>query len=257
MLLIILGLFWVAILVPVVVRRFRDSGTEKSIHSFRAGHEVMSRQEYSVPPAHRLAALNNEEGPHEAEQRPRLTVVHANDTYQSLETRTSWDEWNDDYDYDRVDAHTRGFEPVNRYVTAYSSVPNEQEVRAEQKFRNNYERPPRFESMKSRRQALFVLLAAAAVVLSVLNLAVGYTFIQDLAVLAWMGLLCYVALALFAVSQGFLFESSLPIRVPQGRRLATVEPMYDDDRDEFDSEFYDAEDDSEWRRESPSRYAVG
>jgi hypothetical protein len=95
------------------------------------------------------------------------------------------------------------------------------------------------------------------VALSVLNLAVGYTFIQDLAVLAWMGLLCYVALALFSVSQGFLFESSLPIRIPQGRRLATVEPMYDDDRDEFDSEFYDADDDSEWRRESPSRYAVG
>lgn len=257
MLLIILGLFWVAILVPVVVRRFRDSGTEKSIHSFHAGHEVLSRQEYSVLPAHRLAAKDHEEIASEDEQRPRLTVVHANDTYRSLETRTSWDEWNDDYDYDRDEQHSQRSEPVNRYVTAYSSVPNEQEVRHEQKMHTSYQRPARFESMKSRRQAFFVLLAAAAVVLSVLNVAVGYTFIQDLAVLAWMGLLCYVALALFAVSQGFLFESSLPIRIPQGRRLAMVEPLYDDDRDEFDSEFYDADEGSEWRRESPSRYALG
>jgi hypothetical protein len=249
-LLIILGLFWVAILVPVVVRRFRDSGTEKSIHSFHVGHEVLSRQEYSVPPAHRLAA-SDYEGDTAPEQRPHLTVVHENDTYRSLESRTSWDEWNDDYDYERDDQHSRRIEPVNRYVTAYSSVPNEQEVR------KHYERPSRFESMKTRRQALFLLLAATAVVLSLLNLAVGYSFIQDLAVLAWMGLLCYVALALFAVSQGFLYESSLPVRIPQGRRLATVEPLYDDDRDQFDSEFYDANDDSEWRRESPSSYAVG
>ena len=40
MLLIILALFWVAILAPVVVRRFRDSGTERSITSFHAEHEV-------------------------------------------------------------------------------------------------------------------------------------------------------------------------------------------------------------------------
>jgi hypothetical protein len=112
-------------------------------------------------------------------------------------------------------------------------------------------------SMKTRRQSVFLLLAASAVALSGLSIVVGYSLLEDLALLAWMGLIFYVALALFAVSQGFLFESSLPIRIPQGRTLATIEPIYYEDVEEFDSEFYDENDDSEWRRESPSRYAVG
>ena len=251
MLLIILGLFWVAILVPVVVRRFRDSGTEKSIHSFHQEHEMLSRQEYSVPPAHRLDPERQDEVFQGLESRPRLTVVHDNDTYRSLETRTSWDEWEDDYDYERDDQHVNRAEPANRYVTAYSSVPNEHEVK------NSYNAPMRHATMKARRQSVFLLLAASAVALSGLSFVVGYSLLEDLALLAWMGLICYVALALFAVSQGFLFESSLPIRIPQGRKLATIEPLYDEDVEEFDSEFYDANDDSEWRRESPSRYAVG
>ena len=255
MLLIILGLFWVAILVPVVVRRFRDSGTEKSIHSFHQEHEMLSRQEYSVPPAHRLEPEPRDEVFQGLESRPRLTVVHENDTYRSLETRTSWDEWDDDYDYEGDEQHINRAEPANRYVTAYSSVPNEHDVR---EVSNSYQAPPRrASSMKARRQSMFLLLAAIAVALSGLSFVVGYSLLEDLAILAWLSLICYVALALFAVSQCFLYESSLPIRIPQGRRLATIEPLYDEDVDEFDSEFYDANDDSEWRRESPSRYAVG
>jgi hypothetical protein len=251
MLLVILGLLWVAILVPVVVRRFRDSGTEKSIHSFHQEHEMMSRQEYSVPPAHRLDPDLPDEVFQDLESRPRLTVVHENDTYRSLETRSSWDEWEDDYDYESDDQHIGRAEPANRYVTAYSSVPNEHEMK------RSYIAPIRRASMKARRQSVFLLLAASAVALSGLSFVVGYSLLEDLALLAWMGLIFYVALALFAVSQGFLFESSLPIRIPQGRRLATIEPIYNDDPEEFDSEFYDANDDSEWRRETPSRYAVG
>src|ERR1700689_1012324 len=124
MLLIVLGLLWVAILVPVVVRRFRDSGTERSIHSFHQEHEMLSRQEYAVPPAHRLDPEPQSEVFQSLESRPRLTVVHENDTYRSLESRSSWDEWQDDYDYDRDDQPMDHVEPVNRYVTAYSSVPN-------------------------------------------------------------------------------------------------------------------------------------
>jgi hypothetical protein len=255
MLLIILGLFWVAILVPVVVRRFRDSGTEKSIHSFHQEHEMMSRQEFSVPPAHRLEPEAQEEVFQGLEPRPRLTVVHDNDTYRSLETRTSWEEWDDDYDYARDDQHIYEHEPTNRYVTAYSSVPSEREVR---EVKDRYHAPTRrTSSMKSRRQVMFLLLAASAVLLSGLSFVVGYSLLEDLALVAWMGLIFYVALALFAVSQGFLFESSLPIRIPQGRKMATIEPLYDKDVEEFGTEFYDAEDDSESRRESPSRYAVG
>ncbi|MGA2969284.1 MAG: hypothetical protein ABSE75_05720 [Acidimicrobiales bacterium] len=251
MLLVILGLLWVAILVPVVVRRFRDSGTEKSIHSFHQEHEMLSRQEYSVSPAHRLDPEPPGEAFQDLESRPRLTVVHEDDTYRSLETRSSWDEWEDDYDYERDEQPANRAETANRYVTAYSSVPNEHEVK------RSYVAPMRRASMKTRRQSVFLLLAASAVALSGLSIVVGYSLLEDLALLAWMGLIFYVALALFAVSQGFLFESSLPIRIPQGRTLATIEPIYYEDVEEFDSEFYDENDDSEWRRESPSRYAVG
>jgi hypothetical protein len=241
----------VAILVPVAVRRFRDSGTEKSIHSFHAEHEVLSRQEYSVPPAHRLDPFEQHDVRLEAEPRPRLTVVHPGDTYSSLESRTSWDEWANDYDYEREDGLSRPAEITNRYVSAYSSVPNEQEVLSA------YDPRMRAGSMKQRRTAVFLLLGAVAIVLSGLNFAVGYSFIEDLAILAWVGLLCYVALALFAVSQGYLYESSLPIRIPQGRRVAGVEPLYGDYDDAYESEFYADEDDEQWRRDSPSRYAVG
>jgi hypothetical protein len=250
-LLIILGIVWVAILVPVAVRRFRDSGTEKSIHSFRAEHEVLSRQEYSVPPAHRLDPFEPQVVPRDAQERPRLTVVHPGDTYGSLESRTSWDEWANDYDYEREDELSRPVEATNRYVSAYSSVPNEQEVL------NTYDPPMRAGSMKARRTSVFLMLGAAAIVLSGVNFAIGYSFIEDLAILAWVGLVCYVALALFAVSQGYLYESSLPVRIPQGRRMATVEPLYGDYDDDFESEFYSESDDEQWRRDSPSRYAVG
>ncbi len=54
MLLIILALFWVALLAPMAIRRLRDGGAERSIQSFHAEHEVLSRQEYAVNPAHRL-----------------------------------------------------------------------------------------------------------------------------------------------------------------------------------------------------------
>jgi hypothetical protein len=54
MLLIVLALFWVALLAPIVIRRFREGGTEKSIQSFHAEHEVLSQQDYLVAPAHRL-----------------------------------------------------------------------------------------------------------------------------------------------------------------------------------------------------------
>ena len=54
MLLIVLALIWVALLAPVVIRRLREGGSEKSIQSFHAEHEVLSRQDYTVAPAHRL-----------------------------------------------------------------------------------------------------------------------------------------------------------------------------------------------------------
>lgn len=250
MLLIILGIFWVAILVPVAVKRFRDNGTEKSIHSFHVEHEMLSRQEYAVAPAHRLDPSDQAEIVPSVAQRPRLTVVHEDDTYRSLESRNSWDEWENDYDYEPEDEQSRP-SATNRYVSAYSSVPSDRDMTNGLVAR----RSP--SSMKARRQILFLSTLAATVALSGIGFVMGYSLVQDLAVLGWVVVLCYVALALFAVSQGYLYESSLPIRIPESRRLATVEPLYLDEYDDEDEEFYDAQSNDDWRRESSSRYAVG
>ena len=253
MLLIILALFWVALLAPVAIRRLRDGGPERSIESFHAEHEVLSRQEYSVPPAHRLD--RPDEGDTQVAEeirRPRLTVVHADDTYRWLETRSSWDEWSDDYDFDD-EAPSRATN-MNRYAQAYSSVPNETTAT------RSYEAPIRRRSMKSRRKMMFVRLVVGATVLTVVAFLSGYALVTDVAVASWVCVVSFIALALYAVSQGYLEESSLGVRIPQTRRLATIQPIYGDDAspssNEFDAE-YDEEYDDGWQREPMQRRALG
>lgn len=253
MLLIVLALFWIALLVPVAIRWLRDGGAERSIQSFHAEHEVLSRQEYAVNPAHRLDQRDDGEarlqGPG---RRTRLTVVHADDTYRSLESRSSWDEWSEDYEYDQPN-HER--ESMNRYAAAYSSVPNETTVR------RSYDAPIRHRSMKSRRQMMFVRLVIASAVLSILALTMSYSLIMDLAVASWVCIVSYVALALYAVSQGFLNESSLPLRLPQPRKLASVQRLYDAVSprydDEFESDYEEDDEDDGWQRQSQPRRALG
>jgi hypothetical protein len=254
MLLIVLAIFWVALLAPVAIRRLRDGGAERSIQSFHAEHEVLSRQEYAVNPAHRLdqpdvteSALQNHG------RRSRLTVVHADDTYRSLESRSSWDEWSEDYEYDDQPNNER--ESLNRYAAAYSSVPNDTTVR------RSYEAPIRQRTMKSRRQMMFVRLVIASTVLSILAFTMSYSLIMDLAVASWVCVVSYVALALYAVSQGFLDESSLLLRLPQPRKLASVQRLYDAVapryEDEFESEYEEEDEDDGWQRQSQPRRALG
>jgi len=255
MLLIILALFWVALLAPMVIRRLRDGGPERSIQSFHAEHEVLSRQEYVVNPAHRLDRPDEVESElPELGRRSRLTVVHADDTYRSLETRSSWDEWSRDYDYDDDEpSHDR--ESMNRYAAAYSSVPSDASVRA------SYDAPIRRRSMKSRRQMLFVRLVLASAVLTILAFTVSYGLIMDLAVASWVCVVTFVALALYAVSQGYLDESSLPLRLPQPRKLASVQRLYDAVAprydDEFESDYDEDVDEDGWQRQSQPRRALG
>jgi hypothetical protein len=251
MLLIILALFWVALLAPVAIRRLRDGGAERSIQSFHAEHEVLSRQEYAVNPAHRLDQPDVAD-PELAPRRSRLTVVHADDTYRSLESRSSWDEWSRDYDYDDEPEER---DSMNRYAAAYSSVPNESTVC------RSYDQPIRRRSMKSRRQMMFVRLALASAVLTILAFTMSYSIIMDLAVASWVCIACYVALALYAVSQGYLNESSLPLRLPQPRKLASVQrlydvvaPRYDDD---YESEYEEDDEDDGWQRQTHPRRALG
>lgn len=249
MLLIVLALFWLALLAPVVIRKIREGAPEKSIQSFHAEHEVLSRQDYTVIPAHRL------EEPDGAplrepvvERRPRLTVVHPDDTFGTLASRTSWKEWSEDYEYDDAPpART----PTNHYAAAYSSRPREEDVTVA------YEPPIRRRSMRAQRRVVFSRLVACASVLTLAAFFISYSPLVDLAALAWFSVVLYVALALYAVSQGYLSDASLIRR--SSRRLATVEPLFEpDDRyavfeDEPGEEFYEPDAIASWQRQ-PERY---
>jgi hypothetical protein len=260
MLLLVLALFWVALLAPVAIRRFRDGGGEKSIQSFHAEHEVLSRQDYTVAPAHRLDEPDEEVvyAP-SVERRPHLRVVHSDDTPHTLAARSTWDEWAEDYTFDEPAASAPT--TTNHYARAYSSRPTEPEVT------QRYEPPIRRRTMKQQRRVMFATLVGASVFLTAIAFLTGVSILVDLSALAWFSVVLFVALALYAVSQGYLNEPSLKVRLPQRRPLARVAPMYDDDEveqtpyvyydDEFDSEFYDPDSPETWRREPEPRRALG
>jgi hypothetical protein len=260
MLLVIIALLWVALLAPMAVRRLRDTRTERSIASFHSEHEALSRQTHSVEPAYRLSEPVPAPVPVDA-RAPRLTVVHAEDTYRSLESRRSWDEWSEDYDYDRHE------EPAplsaNRYASAYASVPRDADA-----F-ERYESPVRRRNMRAQRRMIFTRLVLAVLVATTLALVVGYSPLVDLAIVSWVALASYGALALYAVSQGLLDESVIGLDRLRTRQPVAVETLYGWDADEDEageadgariSALYDADEDEYasggWRRES-SQFALG
>lgn len=263
MLLIILALFWVALLAPVVVRRFRDNGTERSIQHFHAEHEVLSRQDYAVAPAHRLDQPDQDDRANGAAvRRPRLTVVHADDTFGSLESRSSWEEWSEDYAFDdRGDPRERSEgasspAPTNHYAQAYASRP------VGPVTATYYEAPLAHTSMRVQRRRVFFGLLGTAVVLTAAGVVVGTSIVIDLAAIAWFAVVGFVALAFYAVSQGYLDESSLPLRLPQRRALADVAPLYtfeyeSEDDDRRDEDYFDAQPEERWSPPSQGRRAFG
>lgn len=252
MLLIILALFWVALLAPVVVRRLRDGSTDRSIESFHAEHEVLSRQPHTVEPAHRL---DQADAPLMGlDRRPRLTVVHADDTYGSLETRSSWDEWSQDYDYD--DAPRAATTHTNHYANAYSSVPRE--------TTHEYEPRLRHRTMKAQRKMIVSRTALSAVVLTLLGFVTGFAPLIYLSLVAWLGLVGYVGLAFYAVREGYLEAASISPRFASRAPLASVQPLYESSRYETgenyyeeESEFYEPEESLSWQRSAPRRRALG
>ncbi|MGH3733904.1 MAG: hypothetical protein ACRDVC_11150 [Acidimicrobiales bacterium] len=258
MLLLVLALFWVALLAPVAIRRFRDGGSEKSIQSFHAEHEVLSRQDYVVAPAHRLDEPDDEPvHVPSRDRRPHLRVVHSDDTIGTLEARSTWDEWDQDYSFDEPAAQS-GPE-TNYYARAYSSRPVEPEVT------QRYEPPIRRRTMKAQRRIVFSRLVAGAALITLVAFLTGLSIFVDVAALAWFSVVLFIAFGLYAVSQGYLSEPSLKVRLPQRRQRATVEPTYDDHdeaqyvyyHDEFDSEFYEPETAATWQREPERRRALG
>ena len=281
MLLIILALLWIVLLTPMIIAKVRERRNDRSIESFRNEHEQLARYEYAVEPAYRLdetpVAPRSQPQSTEGGRRPRLTVVHDDDTYGTLESRRSWEEWSDEYDFDRPTR--RDVQPTrrddvyrgsgNRYARAYQSTPRGVTI-------NVAPAVPRSRSMRVRRRVMATRTVLVAVVLSLVAYVTGESIVTDLAVLAWLAVVGYVALALFAISQGYFSLSSRPRREAS---LAPVEPLYDrprsrgrdgvdDDSDRWGGDGpgqsaggyeyeYEPDDDTSWRRVSHARYAIG
>jgi len=249
-LILIIIFLWIAILAPFGIRFLRDGRAEKSIATFSHEHEALRRQGYSVAPARSLDDAEDLEVASSPVARPRLRVVRDEDTYQSLETGTSWDEWSQDYDYDgpvATPARAPRVTPRNRYA-AYAATPSVSLPVLDDAM------PLRRTSMKTRRTRIFLGLIAGAAFFTLGNLVLGMSLMQDVAVLDWMGLAGYVALALFAVSQGYLDQSSIGLGRFSRTATAVIEEL--PVQDSYDDEFYDEGDQGQWQRE-PARYALG
>ncbi len=294
MLLIILALLWIALLTPMIVGKVRDRRNERSIESFHAEHEQMARHEYAVEPAYRLdetpPAPRPQPRPVVEDRRPRLTVVHDDDTYGTLESRRSWEEWSDEYDFDRPTRRqassarwevppTRWEAPPTRRETPPArrefpptrrEAPPARREAARPVSGNRYSRAyqstprgvavdaprgPSRRSMRARRRVVATRAVLVAVVLSLVAYVTGVSMVTDLAVLAWLAVVAYVALALFAISQGYMSVSS---RTPSRRRssLAPVEPLYGRSRPR-DRERLDDEDSDRWDGDGTGGYASG
>ena len=284
MILVILALAWIAFLAPVVIRKVRDMGSDRSIEHFHAEHEVLSRQGYAVEPAYRLeepvrVAHPDTYGATRAQTyaaprrepvatRPRLTVVQEGDTYSSLESRQSWEEWSEDYDFDRREPRrTRQPVSTNRYASAYSAVPRTSVVDVVDDVEPL--RPTR--SMRRRRRVMVTRLALVTLVVTAAAFVSSISLVFDIAMLTWLADVAYVAVALYALSQGYLAQSSVGLARPVAP-LAAVEPLPRGERDRgrgpgygyrTDAGFEDgyADDDSwdaaGWTHASPARYALG
>lgn len=238
MLLIILALFWVALLAPVVVRRLKDGGAERSIESFHHEHETLSHKDYRVTPVHRLDTPD-EVVPLTEAHRPRLTVVHADDTYGSLESRSSWDDWSRDYEYEQPVASLSA-EPSHRYG-AYAKAP----VVIDAPYESSA--PYRRYSMRARRRVMFTRIVVVAVVITSASFFTSISIVADLAYVAWLGLVAYFGLAAFAVWQGLLSTTSITPQFMQRRSLATIQPL----RSEYSPDAGDRyEDNGTWSYES-------
>jgi hypothetical protein len=240
---------WVAILIPIAVRYFRDSGTERSIESFYAEREMLSRQDRSFTSEH---PSDRPEPPTsfelEAPRRPRLTVVHPDDTVGSLQARGTWDDWSRDYDYDDRAEVRRHRQEMNRYAAAYTSVPGEGFGAA---YDVPYEESGR---MRVRRRRVFVTLLVACLAFTALTFVSKSPFVEDAALLVWVALLGFVVLALVSLGLGYMGTANVPRTSADDFDYEPVIPHSDHD---YELEYREIAGEQHWRREAAPRRAFG
>ncbi len=199
MLLVVIALLWGAFLVPLAVRHLREWRSERAIEHFTVESQV--RAPAAAPAVPRAVPM-----PTPTPARPRLRVVHEGDTYRSLEAERSWDEWASDYEFDETPTRaSRSAMPTSRPVSA----------------------PPvaRGRSMRRRRRVVFTRLLVVSVLATLGAWLTGASILWDLTFALWCCLVAFVALAIYAVGQGYLHESSVGLSVLS--RRGYLEPTAD------------------------------
>lgn len=259
MLLIIIALFWVAVLANFTVGRLRDRGTERSIASFHAEHERLGRHQM-VAPANRLKLESRETMVRRIDTPNGYTVVHADD--QPLRRST--------YRYAR-DEYAGYDEPTatpHRYA-AYGSQPY-----YAQDYQPIAQREQRVPGDIRRR--LFWRLALPTLFMTMLAIFFTSSLTVDLAVITWVPFLAFYVFAMYVVEQGWMPSNGLPIPVVRwphvnfsdmrigeraSERLATIRNLHSaiddefEEYDQYDNEYY--EEGQSWDRPGHRRRAVG
>jgi len=252
-LLLVLALVWLAILLPVLVRYWRDRGGERKIESYHTEREMLIRQEQehaaSVPRHESPSAHLERERP----GRPHLTVVYPEDTVRSIQERGSWDEWRRDYEYDVEDNReaVRARLERNRYAAAYSSVPNEA-------FEAGFDEPYDTRvSMQVRRRRILVGLVLTCLAFTVLTMVSSSSLLENLTILSWALLIGFVVLGLVAIGLGYL-ASPLDVVSRPSLEAEIPRPLeYESDVEYVDDEYFDEEDQRAWRHDTAPRRALG
>ncbi len=200
MLLVVIALLWAAFLIPLAVRHLREWRGERAIDHFSVE---------SAPRLHPVAAPAPRPVP---AARPRLRVVQDGDTYQSLESERSWDDWMSDYEFDEAAAPRSHQRPPARATSA----PAPRVLPA-----------PGRAPMRRRRRVVFTRLAALCVVATLLAWLTGASMIWDVTFAAWSVLVAFVALAIYAVGKGYLDESSVGLSFLGRRGYLQPVPEYE------------------------------
>lgn len=214
-------ILWVALLAPFGVKRLREQRANRNIEAFESKGRLRSRR-----------GSESNEAP--SESRPMLHVV-TDDTITDADVE--WAAF--ERELDVVEAAPRA---VNRYA-AYRATPS-------YTMTAHHDEPGGSRlTMKQRRLRFIAGTLGSAVLFTLLNTVLSFALFSYIAILGWISVVAYVALALVSLSQGYLTINVAPRRMP---RLASVTKLPKRTTPPI-AEFYEEDANEEWRRESPRR----
>jgi hypothetical protein len=209
MLIGILVIVWIAVLTPIIVRRFRDRDTDRSIVSFHERMAHLGTEAPCVEPAHRLD-IADEAPPREVREfemnppnrAPKLRVVPFDASPGDLERDQSWDDWSVAHSDEPVDVASPVRRPdvtISPRAAAYARVPTNRTV-APALERGAYGS----RSQRDRRRRVLVTLVGCVVLSSIAALLLSEVIIELVALMSWITLASFLGLMYYAMTTGMI-----------------------------------------------------